>query len=101
SEIPRRLSVLNASQYRQVILDSYRNMDNPVTPNAIILDSLNPKNNGDVDWQRELLRIAPENKIDLSVRGGTEDLKYAWSSSFLDQDGIILNSNYRRVTTRL
>ncbi|MBJ7881655.1 SusC/RagA family TonB-linked outer membrane protein [Gelidibacter salicanalis] len=101
SEIPRRLSVLNASQYRQVILDSYRNMDNPVTPNGIILDSLNPKNNGDVDWQKELLRIAPQNKIDLSVRGGTDDLKYAWSSSFLDQDGIILNSNYKRVTTRL
>ena len=101
SELPRMLSVLNASQYRQVILDSYRNMDNPVTPNAIILDSLNPKNNGDVDWQRELLRIAPQNKVDLSVRGGSENLKYAWSSSFLDQDGIILNSNYRRVTSRL
>lgn len=101
SEIPRMLSVLNASQYRSVILDSYRNMDNPVTPNAIILDSLNPKNNGDVDWQRELLRIAPQNKIDLSVRGGSDNLKYAWSSSFLDQDGIILNSNYRRVTSRL
>ncbi|OBX26047.1 TonB-linked SusC/RagA family outer membrane protein [Gelidibacter algens] len=101
SEIPRRLSVLNASQYRQVILDSYRNMDNPVTPNGIILDSLNPKNNGDVDWQKELLRIAPQYKIDLSVRGGTEDLKYAWSSSFLNQDGVILNSNYKRVTTRL
>ena len=101
SEIPRMLSVLNASQYRSAILDSYRNMDNPVTPNGIIIDSLNPKNNGDVDWQRELLRIAPENKIDLSVRGGSENLKYAWSSSFLDQDGIILNSNYRRVTSRL
>ncbi len=101
SEIPRMLSVLNASQYRAVILDSYKNMDNPVTPNGIILDSLNPKNNGDVNWQRELLRIAPQNKVDLSVRGGSENLKYAWSSSFLDQDGIILNSNYRRVTSRL
>lgn len=101
SEIPRMLSVLNASQYRSAILDSYRNMDNPVTPNGIIIDSLNPKNNGDVDWQRELLRIAPETKINLSVRGGSENLKYAWSSSFLDQDGIILNSNYRRVTSRL
>ncbi|MEO8774151.1 MAG: TonB-dependent receptor [Gelidibacter sp.] len=101
SEIPRMLSVLNASQYRSAILDSYRNMDNPVTPNSIILDSLNPKNNGDVDWQRELLRMAPQNKVDLSVRGGSDNLKYAWSSSFLDQDGIILNSNYRRVTSRL
>lgn len=101
SEITRRLSVLNASQYREVILDSYRNMDNPVEPIFAVLDSLSPRNNGDVDWQEELLRVAPQYKIDLSVRGGSESVKYSWSSSFLDQDGVILNSNYKRVTSRL
>lgn len=101
SSLTRKLSVLNASQYRQVVIDSYRNMDNPTQPNAIVIDSLNPRNSGDVDWQDELLRTAPQHKIDFSVRGGTDDVKYAWSSSFLDQDGIILNSNYQRVTSRL
>lgn len=101
SEVGRKLSVLNVSQYRQVIIDSYKNMDNPIEPTWAVLDSLNPKNNGDVDWQKELLRIAPQYKVDLSVRGGTENIKYAWSSSFLNQDGIILNSNYKRVTSRL
>ncbi len=101
SNLTRKLSVLNASQYRQVVIDSYRNMDNPVQPNAIVIDSLNPRNSGDVDWQDELLRIAPQHKIDLSIRGGSDDIKYAWSSSFLDQDGVILNSNYQRVTSRL
>lgn len=101
SEITRKLSVLNASQYRQVIIDSYKNMDDPVEPIFAVLDSLSPKNNGDVDWQDEVLRIAPQYKVDLSVRGGSENVKYAWSSSFLDQDGIILNSNYKRVTSRL
>lgn len=101
SAITRKLSVLNASQYRQVILDSYRNMDNPTLPTFGVLDSLSPKNNGDVDWQEELLRVAPQYKVDLSVRGGSEDVKYSWSSSFLDQDGIILNSNYKRVSSRL
>lgn len=101
SSLTRKLSVLNASQYRQVVIDSYRNMDNPTQPNAIVIDSLNPRNSGDVDWQDELLRIAPQHKIDLSIRGGSDDVKYAWSSSFLDQDGVILNSNYQRVTSRL
>ncbi|WP_299670419.1 TonB-dependent receptor [uncultured Polaribacter sp.] len=101
SEITRKLSVLNASQYRAVIIDSYNNMENPNIPNGIVLDSLNPRNNGDVDWQKELLVPAPQQKIDVSVRGGSENVKYAWSSSFLNQDGIILNSNYRRVTSRL
>ncbi|WP_028376183.1 SusC/RagA family TonB-linked outer membrane protein [Leeuwenhoekiella sp. MAR_2009_132] len=101
SEITRKLSVLNASQYREVILDSYRNMDNPVEPIFAVLDSLSPRNNGDVDWQEELLRVAPQYKIDLSVRGGSENVKYSWSSSFLNQDGVILNNNYKRVTSRL
>ncbi|CAZ97482.1 SusC/RagA family TonB-linked outer membrane protein [Zobellia galactanivorans] len=101
SQITRKLSVLNASQYRQVIIDSYLNMDNPVEPNWTVIDSLNPKNNGDVDWQEELLRVAPQYKVDVSVQGGSENAKYSWSSSFLDQDGIILNSNYKRVTSRL
>ena len=101
SAITRKLSVLNASQYRQVILDSYRNMDNPTEPIFAVIDSLSPKNNGDVDWQNELLRVAPQYQANLSVRGGSENIKYAWTSSFLNQDGIILNSNYQRVTSRL
>jgi len=101
SELTRQLSVLNASQYREVILDSYRNMDNPEEPYWTVLDSLNPMNNGDVDWQNELMRTASQYKIDMAVRGGTKNTKYAWSSSYLDQDGIILNSNYKRLTSRL
>lgn len=101
SEITRTLSVLNASQYRSAVIDSYKNMANPTVPNGIVIDSLNPKNNGDVDWQKELLRMALTHKVELSIRGGSDKVKYAWSSSFLDQDGIILNSNYKRVTSRL
>src|SRR5690606_2876989 len=96
-----KLSVLNAAQYRDAVLDGYRNMDNPVEPFWSLLDSLNPTNNGDVDWQSELMRTAGQYNVDLSVRGGTKNTQYAWSSSYLDQDGIILNSNYKRITSRL
>lgn len=101
SELPRKLSVLNATQYRQAIIDSYYNMDNPEEPFWTILDSLSAMNNGDVDWQRELMRVAPQYKVDLSVRGGSKTTQYAWSTSYLDQDGIILNSNFKRLTSRL
>ncbi len=101
SELPRKLSVLNATQYRQAIIDSYNNMDNPEEPFWTILDSLSAMNNGDVDWQRELMRVAPQYKVDLSVRGGSKTTQYAWSTSYLDQDGIILNSNFKRLTSRL
>lgn len=101
SEVTRKLSVLNASQYRSAIIDSYRNMDVPTEINYTILDSLNARNNGDVDWQEEMFRTAQQNKVDFSIQGGAENVKYSWSSSFLDQDGVILNSNYKRITSRV
>jgi len=101
SELTRKLSVLNATQYRSFILDSYKNLGTNEEPYFSITDSLNAANNGDVDWQEELMRSAGQYKVDLSVRGGTQNTKYAWSSSYLDQDGIILNSNFKRITSRL
>ncbi|EFK56997.1 SusC/RagA family TonB-linked outer membrane protein [Sphingobacterium spiritivorum] len=101
SSLTRKLSVLNARQYREAVLDSYNAMAVPEDPYYTLIDSLNPMNNGDVDWQDELMRSAKQYKIDLSVRGGNQGTKYAWSSSYLDQDGVILNSNYKRFTSRL
>ena len=101
SNLTRKLSVLNAAQYRQAVLDSYFAVPNPEEPYYTIIDSLNPMNNGDVDWQDEMMRTAKQYKLDLSVRGGTQAAKYAWSTSYLDQNGVILNSNYKRFTSRL
>lgn len=101
SSLTRKLSVLNSKQYREAVLDSYNALSVPEEPYYTIIDSLNPMNNGDVDWQDELMRTAKQYKLDLSVRGGNQGTKYAWSSSYLDQDGVILNSNYKRFTSRL
>lgn len=101
SAITRYLDVLNATQYRAAVLDSYNNMQNPEEPFWTILDSINPSNNGDIDWQRELLRRAGQYKVDLAVRGGNDRVQYSWSNSFLDQDGIIISNNYKRITSRI
>ena len=107
SQITRKLGVLNATQWRQVIIDSYANLDRynnattPTEPHWTAIDSLNPMNSGDVDWQSVMYRTAMQNQIELSVQGGSQDAKYAFSTSYLDQDGIFLASNYRRITSRL
>lgn len=101
SEITRYLSVLNATQYRAAVMDSYLNMDNPEEPFWTIVDSLNPSNNEDIDWQRQLLRSAGQYKVDLAVRGGSDNVQYSWSNSYLDQEGIIISNNYKRITSRL
>lgn len=107
SKITRHLGVLNASQWRQVIIDTYTNLDaynnaiTPTEPHWTAVDSLNPMNSGDVDWQSVMYRTAPQKQADLSVTGGTNTARYAFSTSVLDQDGIFLGSNYKRYTSRL
>jgi len=107
SNITRKLSVLNATQWRDIIIDSYKNLDaynnavNPSEPHWTAIDSLNPMNSGDVDWQDVMYRTAYQKQASISVIGGNQAARYSLSSSFLDQDGIILNSNYKRITSRL
>ncbi len=107
SKITRFLSVLNATQWRQVVTDAYRNLDyyngatTPTEPSWTVVDSLSPRNNGDVDWQNVMYRTAKQSQVDFSVAGGSKNSKYAFSTSVLDQDGIFLASNYKRITSRL
>lgn len=107
SKITRHLGVLNASQWRQVIIDAYKNLDdyNGKTTYSdahwTAIDSLNPMNSGDVDWQSVMYRTAWQKQIDLSVAGGSKTAKYALSTSALDQDGIFLASNFKRITSRV
>lgn len=60
------------------------------------------KKQGSTDWQDEVMgRTAVSQNYDISVSGGSESLKYYVSGSFLDQNGIVLNSGYKHYTTRL
>lgn len=53
------------------------------------------------DWQSLVLRKAPMLNHNLSITGGSANTKYAISGSILDQDGIIINSNYKRYQGRI
>ena len=56
-----------------------------------------------LDFQDNLakvLQIAPQQQYQLSVRGGSEKVKYALGGEYLNQDGIIINSNFKRYSAR-
>ena len=54
-----------------------------------------------LDLQSQLYRTAPVQSHDLSVRGGNEKTKFAISANVMNQDGIIINSGFRRYQTRV
>ncbi len=58
------------------------------------------KNVPGIDWQALTQRTAIVQNNNLSISGGTKKLKYLFSGSTVDQDGILLNSNYKRYQGR-
>lgn len=54
----------------------------------------------DTDWQSLMLRKAQIQSYNLSFSGGTEKLKYMLSGGFTSQDGIVINTGYKRYTFR-
>jgi TonB-linked SusC/RagA family outer membrane protein len=68
----------------------------PQTP----LDVISGKNTNNVSALDAVLRNAPQSSYNLSISGGSQNVRYAVSGEYLDQDGILLNSNFKRYSLR-
>ncbi len=55
----------------------------------------------DTDWQDEVFRNGMIQNYHLAVDGGSDRLSYAMSASWFQQDGIIIGSDYSRLTARM
>jgi TonB-linked SusC/RagA family outer membrane protein len=55
----------------------------------------------DTDWQDELFRKAMVQNYNVSVSGGTDKTKYYVTGGYVNQEGIILNSDYKRVNLKM
>jgi TonB-linked SusC/RagA family outer membrane protein len=53
-----------------------------------------------IDWQKEMTRVSLKQQHNLSASGGTEKTQSLLSLSYLNNDGIVINSNYKRLTGR-
>ncbi|MBO9692409.1 TonB-dependent receptor [Chryseobacterium sp.] len=56
---------------------------------------------GNTDWQDEIFRNAVSSNHSVSFSKSTETGNYFASISHIDQDGIVLNSGFKRTTARL
>jgi len=54
----------------------------------------------DNNWQNLLFRNAPMQQYEVSVMGGSEKTRYAFSGSYLNQDGISRGTDYQRFNFR-
>ncbi|HCU60253.1 MAG TPA: SusC/RagA family protein [Prolixibacteraceae bacterium] len=55
---------------------------------------------GGTNWQDQIYQTAVTSDYNLSLSGGDEKGHYMFSGSYLDQQGVIFNSYYKRYTVR-
>lgn len=93
-----RYDLLNTEQYVQYIKE-INAQDEGGTQIDVINN--NPEFNGngiETDWQDALFRIALLKSYNFGANGGTEKAKYNFSFSAFDQDGIYIDTNFKRYT---
>lgn len=93
----KKVDVINASEYAQLQNEVAANDGQPQKWTAGQIDSLRGKG---VDWQDLVYRNAPVQNHDIAMSGGNLGTKYYSSLGYYDQDGIITNSNFKRLSFR-
>ena len=89
SNATKKLDLLTASEWAQYQKDYFSNKGGYTDAEIAALGK-------GTDWQDVVLRTAIQQTHELSINGGTEKNRYAFSGNYTDQDGIILNSGFQR-----
>ncbi|SFN90056.1 SusC/RagA family TonB-linked outer membrane protein [Salegentibacter flavus] len=114
--IMTKVDMMNGPQYARASIDAAQNgwVDSggdPNAPNTIEArgeykytwpEALeNPESLWDTDWEELYSRVAPMHKVDLSTSGGNEKSRYYLSAGVLDQEGMIVTTDYQRYTLNM
>ena len=88
-----QLNFLNAKEHAMLVNERARLVGNPET---FTQEQINNFGEG-TDWQEEIFRDpAVTQRHQLSVSGGNENVRYYVSGSYMDEDGIVIGSNFKR-----
>jgi TonB-linked SusC/RagA family outer membrane protein len=99
-QVAHRIPMMNAQQQYEYVLKGIANYNrvNAVPNQLRLVDSLDYAAGNDLNWQDEIFRTAPVQNYDLSVRGGQKDVKFSLAMNAFNQDGVIINSGYKRLS---
>jgi len=93
-KVPKLIPMLNAAQYAELANESAIDLGQPA-PYA------NPQSLGEgTNWQKEITRVAPMQNITLGASGGNSGYNYYLSGNYNNQQGVIINSGFKRYQFR-
>lgn len=94
--ITKKLDLLNSTQLADLLTEAQNNAGNQ---NFEISDSLLHANNN--NWQDIIYQDAPVFGVNTSFSGGGEKGTYYLGAGYVDQDGIVVSSKYKRYAVNI
>ena len=96
--LPYKLNTLKGDDYARSIRESKAN-DGATLNNQIWSEAYDGKRNL-IDWQDQMYQTGLKQQYGISASGGTDKTQYNFSIGYLNNKGIIVNTNYDRLTSR-
>jgi TonB-linked SusC/RagA family outer membrane protein len=91
-QVSKMLRLMNGTQWAQI--------QNEYEYNYFDDDAIARAGDG-YDWQKEIFRTAKTQNHELSVHGGDDKMRYLISGSYVEQEGILINTDYERYNARV
>lgn len=115
-EVIRKMDVMDSYEYAEAAIEAAQNGwiekgGDPKAPNTVAArgklvytwpEALeHPESLANTDWQDVVFRVAPMHKVNLSFSGGDQKTQYLVSGGYVNQEGIVITSEYQKYTLNL
>ncbi|AYN04589.1 TonB-dependent receptor [Flavobacterium sp. 140616W15] len=98
--VSKKIKLLNASQWASLRNDVQASIGQAPSFSLAQIEAL--KTSGGYDWQSAAFRTAaPVQNHQLSFSGGDERSRYAISAGYFDQEGVVIGSDFKRISLRV
>jgi TonB-linked SusC/RagA family outer membrane protein len=103
-ETPRQIPLLDGDQVKTFLLEAVTNAGGNLDNEQALMDDPTRADfelyNNNTNWQDGVLQQALIQNYNIGMRGGESKTRYALSLGYFDQEGVIIESRYKRFTSR-
>ena len=96
--LPYKIDCLNVDELANAIRTAKANDGNPL--DNTVWDAKWDGKRNNIDWQDQMTRTAIKQQYGMSILGGTDKAQYNFSVGYLKNKGLIVNTDYDRLTAR-
>lgn len=96
-QVAKKLDLMDAQQYMNYL----NTLNEDMGQSPLFTEQEMSAIGKGTDWQEEIFRSAPIQNHQVSFSGGAENTQYYISLNYLDQQGVVISSGAKRLTSRV